>query len=84
MWLLMGISPGNYNLLLALAIGMNTAMVFGSTTSGGLLVEAGQRFGMSGRLSSLRVFAQNLGAGLVLPISGYLAGHTMNGNVRWS
>jgi hypothetical protein len=80
MWLLMGISPGSYGLLLALAIGMNTAVVFGSTTSGGLLVEAGQRFGMSGRLSSLRVMAQNLGAGLVLPISGYLAGHTMNGN----
>ncbi len=80
MWLVMGISPGNYGLLLALAIGMNTAVVFGSTTSGGLLVEAGQRFGMSGRLSSLRVMAQNLGAGLVLPISGYLALHTMTGN----
>ena len=84
MWLLMGVSPSlwlqlgvssknYYNLLLALAIGMNTAIVFGSTTAGGLLVEAGQRFGVSGRLSSLRVFAQNLGAGLGLPLGGLLA-----------
>jgi hypothetical protein len=80
MWLLMGMSTSNYNLLLVLAIGMNAAVVFGSTTSGGLLVEAGQKFGMSGRLSSLRVLAQNIGAGLVSPVSGLLAAHTMSGN----
>jgi predicted MFS family arabinose efflux permease len=73
-WLQMGLSAKNYfNMLLALAIGMNVAIVFGSTTSGGLLVEAGQRFGVSGRLSSLRVFAQNLGAGLGLWLGGQLA-----------
>jgi len=77
MWLLMGLAPGNFNLLLALAFGMNTAIVFGSTTSGGLLVEAGQRFGASGRLSSLRVFAQNLGAALGLPLGGLLAAHVL-------
>ena len=77
MWLLIGWSPSNYNLLLVLAIGMNTAVVFGSTTSGGLLVEAGQRFNASGRLSSLRVFAQNLGAGLAMPIGGLLAAQAM-------
>ncbi len=77
MWLVMGLAPGNYNLLLALAIGMNAAIVFGSTTSGGLLVEAGQRFNASGRLSSLRVFAQNLGASLGLPVGGLLAAHAL-------
>ena len=77
LWLLMGFWPGNYSLLFALAIGMNVAIVFGSTTSGGLLVEAGQRFGASGRLSSLRVFAQNLGAALGLPVGGLLAGHAL-------
>jgi MFS family permease len=88
MWMLMGISPdswlqlglssGNYfNMILALSIGMNTAIVFGSTTSGGLLVEAGQQFNVSGRLSSLRVFAQNLGAGLGLPLGGLLAAKAM-------
>lgn len=88
MWILMGLSPDTwlqlgfssknyFNMLLALAIGMNTAIVFGSTTSGGLLVEAGQQFGVSGRLSSLRVFAQNLGAGLGLPLGGLLAAQAM-------
>jgi MFS family permease len=78
MWLQVGLTPNNYyNMLLALSIGMNMAIVFGSTTSGGLLVEAGQRFGVSGRLSSLRVFAQNLGAGLGLPLGGMLAGKAM-------
>lgn len=73
-WLQMGLSQKNYyNALLALAIGMNLAIVFGSTTSGGLLVEAGQRFGVSGRLSSLRVAAQNLGAALGLWLGGQLA-----------
>jgi hypothetical protein len=73
-WTKLGLSPESYfHVLLALAIGMNTAIVFGSTTSGGLLVEAGQRFGVTGRLSSLRVFAQNLGAGLGLPLGGLLA-----------
>jgi MFS family permease len=77
MWLLLGLSPVNFNLLLALAIGMNAAIVVGSTASGGLLVEAGQRFGASGRLSSLRVFAQNFGAALGFPIGGLLAGHVL-------
>jgi len=77
-WQKMGLSPGNYfNLMLALAIGMNTAIVFGSTTSGGLLVEAGQRFGVSGRLSSLRGFAQNLGSQLGGLLGGLLAGLAM-------
>lgn len=77
MWALMGFASDHYNLLLVLAIGMNAAIVFGSTTSGGLLVEAGQKFGVSGRLSSLRVFAQNLGAGLGLPVGGLLAGYAL-------
>ncbi len=73
LWLAMGLAPGNYHLLLALAIGMNAAIVFGSTTSGGLLVEAGQRFSASGRLSSLRVFGQNLGAAGGTLLGGLLA-----------
>lgn len=79
-WLAMGFSPGKYNLLLSLAIAMNVAVVFGSTTSGGLLVEAGQAFGASGRLSSLRMVGYSLGGGLAMPVGGWLAGHTMEGN----
>jgi MFS family permease len=80
LWLAMGCVLPNYKLLLWLAISMNVALVFGSTTSGGLLVEAGQRFKVSGRLSSLRVFAQNLGAALGLPVGGLFADHLMRGH----
>jgi len=79
MWLLIGAAPVHYRLLLILAFGMNAAIVFGSTASGGLLVEAGQRFGMSGRLSSLRVCAQYIAAGVVGPLSGWIADHAMAG-----
>ena len=81
LWLAMGCVPPHYKLLLWLSIVMNTAIVFGSTTSGGLLVEAGQQFGVSGRLSSLRVFAQNLGAALGLPVGGLIADHLMQGHL---
>ena len=77
MWMLMGFASHNRDWLLVLAIAMNVAIVFGSTTSGGLLVEAGQQFGVSGRLSSLRVMAQNLGAGIGLPLGGWLAGRAL-------
>jgi predicted MFS family arabinose efflux permease len=77
LWLAMGCVPGNYHLLLALAVGMNAAIVFGSTTSGGLLVEAGQKFNASGRLSSLRVFAQNFGAALGTLLGGLLAAYAL-------
>ncbi|HEX9046458.1 MAG TPA: MFS transporter [Verrucomicrobiae bacterium] len=79
LWLMMGLAPSHYTLLLALAFTMNAAIVFGSTTSGGLLVEAGQRFNMSGRMSSLRTVAQFVGAGLASVISGWIADHTMSG-----
>ncbi len=74
---MIGVAPAKFNLLLALAVGMNAAIVLGSTTSGGLLVEAGQRFNASGRLSSLRVFAQNLGAALGTLLGGLLAAYAL-------
>ena len=77
LWALMGMNSHNYGRLLWLTVGMNAAIVFGSTASGGLLVEAGQKHGASGRLSSLRVFAQNLGAALGLPMGGLLAGYAL-------
>ena len=77
LWLVMALVPGNYTALLVLAMSMNMAIVFGSTTAGGLLVEAGQKFGVSGRLSSLRVFAQNLGAALGMLLGGLLASYAL-------
>ena len=73
-WLLMGITSASFALLLGVTLAMNVATVFGSTVMGGLMVEAGQAYGASGRMSSLRQVAQNV-ASIVGPlIGGYLAG----------
>ena len=77
LWLAMGLVHNHYHWLLLLVLLMNTAIVFGSATSGGLLVEAGQKFGASGRLSSLRVFAQTAGNGAGLWLGGLLAGYAL-------
>jgi len=77
LWLLMSTVVNHYYPLLLMALAMNIAIVFGSVASGGLLVEAGQRYRATGRLSSLRVAAQNLGAALGLPVGGFLAGKAM-------
>lgn len=52
---------------------LNACMVVASTVVGGLLVEAGQVGGMTGRLSSLRYASDNLINIIVGPLGGYLA-----------
>ena len=74
LWLVMNFLPGNYTALLTASILMNVAMVFASTVMGGLMVEAGQTFGASGRIASLRQVVQSV-AGIGAPLlGGYLAG----------
>ena len=76
LWIVMGLFPDNYRLLLAASIGMNIATVIASTVMGGLMVEAGQAYGAPGRISSLRQFVQSI-AGIGAPLlGGYLAGKT--------
>jgi hypothetical protein len=77
LWAVMAFVPHSYYGLLALVIGMNAAIVFGSATAGGLMVEAGQKFGASGRLSSLRVFSQTFANGFGLWVGGLLAGYAL-------
>ncbi len=52
---------------------MNAMLVIGSTVVGGLLVEAGQRYGATGRLTSARYFVMNLCLLLGGPLGGFLA-----------
>jgi predicted MFS family arabinose efflux permease len=74
LWLVMGLFPNNYNMLLLAAVGMNIATVVASTVMGGLMVEAGQAFRAPGRISSLRQAVQSV-AGIFAPLlGGYLAG----------
>lgn len=71
-WLGVAFVPHAYNSLLIMAFIMNIALVFVSTVSGGLLVEGGQTYKATGRLSALRVFAMNI-AGLAVPIGAFIA-----------
>ena len=72
-WLGMGLVPVSYQPLLLAAFGANTFMVLASTVMGGLMVEAGARYGVSGRVSAVRqalTSAVSLGHGV---LGGYLA-----------
>lgn len=53
-WALLDVVTGNYHLFLLVSILLNVGLVLASTAMGGLQVEAGQLFGLSGRISSLR------------------------------
>jgi predicted MFS family arabinose efflux permease len=73
-WLLILILPKTYTLLLWLLIFMNVMTMMCSTVLGGLMVEVGQKFGVTGRLAAHRTAIMSL-AGLVSgPVGGYLAG----------
>jgi predicted MFS family arabinose efflux permease len=72
-WFLMGVVPRSYIPLLLTAFGANAFMVIASTVMGGLMVEAGQKYGISGRVTSIRQALQStvsLGNGI---LGGYLA-----------
>jgi len=76
-WILLGVIPESYRLLLFIAMALNVMMVFASTAMGGMLVEQAQRFGATGRLSALREGVNNLATTIGLPVSGYLAVHAI-------
>jgi predicted MFS family arabinose efflux permease len=72
-WFLIGAVPRSYLPLLLAAFGANAFMVIASTVMGGLMVEAGQKYGISGRVTSIRQALQSavsLGNGI---LGGYLA-----------
>ena len=72
-WVLMGVVPKEYWPLLLAALGANAFMVIASTVMGGLMVEAGRKYSISGRITSIRQTLQSavsVGNGLV---GGYLA-----------
>jgi MFS family permease len=72
-WVLLGVVPKAYWPLLLAALGANAFMVLASTVMGGLMVEAGRKYGISGRITSIRQTLQSavsVSNGLV---GGYLA-----------
>lgn len=72
LWLAIAVVPPAFTPLVVMATLMNVALVFVSTVSGGLLVEGGQTFQATGRLSAWRVVAMNV-AGLGIPLGAFIA-----------
>jgi MFS family permease len=72
-WVMLGVLPRAYWPLLLAACGANVFMVLSSTVMGGLMVEAGRKYAISGRITSIRQTLQSavsVGNGL---LGGYLA-----------
>jgi hypothetical protein len=76
LWLAFAIVPPRFTPMVIMAIVMNIALVFVSTISGGILVEGGQTFNITGKLSSVRVLAMNV-ASLAVPLGALLATRAM-------
>jgi len=72
LWLAIALVPPAFVPLVLMATLMNIALVFVSTVAGGLLVEGGQTFRATGRLSALRVIVMNV-ASLGIPLGAFLA-----------
>jgi hypothetical protein len=68
-----GIASHNYGGLLILLIAANAMLVIGSTVAGALTVEAGQRYGATGRLTSAMYVVANGCALVGGPLGGFLA-----------
>lgn len=76
-WLLIALLPAGYDRMLAATLLLETALVVVSTVLGGLLVDTGQRYGVTGRLASWRVGLVNVGALIAAPLGGLLAKYAL-------
>ncbi len=73
LWLALKFVPQNYRSLLYIVVAINALMVVASVVVGGLLVEAGQRYSATGRITSLRFVVMSLATFIVGPLGGFLA-----------
>ena len=73
LWLAMGVVPQTYKCLVSTAFAFNVMAVVTSVVVGGLLVEGGQAYGATGRLSSIRMIVNNAVLLFVGPVGGFLA-----------
>lgn len=68
-WAALNFVRNDYPMFLAVSIVLNIGLVLASTAMGGLQVEAGQAYGISGRVSSLRQVVMSV-AGIGAPLLG--------------
>ena len=72
-WLVVGAVPHAYWPLLFALMATNAMLVIVSTVTAALIVEAGKRLGVEGRLVTVRVIMENACLVVAGPIAGYLA-----------
>ncbi len=72
-WLLIPLTSHKYSTLLVTTTAMETMLIVGSTVIGAIMVEGGQKFGATGRLSSVRNFFEEFTILVAGPLGGYLA-----------
>lgn len=73
LWLAYGILPHTRIAFLLNTVFLAAFMVIASTVVGGLLVEQGQKHGMTGRLTSMRFGLEGVMSLIVGPLGGFLA-----------
>jgi len=72
-WLVLGLVPRQYTLMLATFATTYTMVMVISTTLGGVMVEAAQRYQAAGRLTAQRIAMFRVGSLAGGPIGGFLA-----------
>ncbi len=71
-WLVLGVVPRRYNIMLATFAVTYAMVVVISTTLGGVMVEAAQRFQAAGRLTAQRIGMFRIGTLVGGPLGGWL------------
>jgi BT1 family len=74
-WVALDLARATYGAFLFASIALNVGLVFASTAMGGLQVEAGQLFGLSGRVSALRQGLVSITLIVTPLLGGVLARH---------
>ena len=72
-WSLFAVAPRSYAAFFWLMMILNAAMVIATTSLGGILVEAGQEGGATGRLASVRYAIDSIINVIAGPLGGWLA-----------
>ena len=73
-WCVLAVLPISYTLLLIAFTLINAGKTLASTVLGGIMVDAGQKYGTTGRLSAQRSAVTSAVALISGPVAGFLAG----------
>ena len=71
----LAIIPTSYGLMLTLLVIINIGLVIGHTTLGGMLVQYGQEYKVTGQMSSIRNASEKFGLLVSALVSGWIASH---------